>query len=68
MSKLTQTDWIWRDGEIIRWADAQLHVLSHSLRFGSAAFEAIRSYATPRGPALLCLDGLHHLFVNSSRI
>ena len=56
MSKLNATDWIWRDGEFVRWDDANLHVLSHSMQYGSAAFEGIRCYDTPRGPAIFRLD------------
>jgi branched-chain amino acid aminotransferase len=56
MSAITETGWIWRDGEFVRWADAQVHVLSHSLQFGSAAFEGIRCYATPQGPAIFRLE------------
>lgn len=55
MSRLTETEWIWRDGTFIRWADAQVHVLSHSMQFGSAAFEGIRCYHTPKGPAIFRL-------------
>ena len=68
MSKLTQTEWIWRDGEFIRWADAQVHVLSHSLQFGSSAFEGIRCYATPRGPAIFRLEDHLTRLVNSCKI
>jgi branched-chain amino acid aminotransferase len=56
MAKLTETEWIWRDGEFVRWADATVHVLCHSLQFGSSAFEGIRAYATPRGPAIFRLE------------
>ncbi len=55
MSRLEETEWIWRDGELIPWADATLHVLAHSMQFGSAAFEGIRCYATPKGPAIFRL-------------
>ena len=55
MSRITQTQWIWRDGEFIPWADATEHVLSHSMQFGSAAFEGIRCYSTPTGPAIFRL-------------
>ena len=41
MAKLPATEWIWRDGEFIRWNDAQVHVLSHSMQFGSSLFEGI---------------------------
>src|ERR1051325_10754891 len=56
MPPITATDWIWHDGEFIPWADAQVHVLCHSLQFGSSAFEGIRCYATPRGPAIFRLE------------
>jgi branched-chain amino acid aminotransferase len=66
--QLTQTDWIWRDGEFIRWEDAQMHVLSHSMQFGSSAFEGIRCYNTPRGPAIFRLEDHLQRLVNSCRI
>jgi branched-chain amino acid aminotransferase len=68
MSRITETDWIWRDGEFIPWADAQVHLLCHSLQFGSAVFEGIRCYATARGPAIFRLDDHLRRFVNSCRI
>ena len=40
-TKLTATDWIWRDGEFVRWEDANVHVLSHSMQYGSSAFEGV---------------------------
>lgn len=55
MAGISATDYIWRDGEFIPWADANVHVLSHSMQFGSAAFEGIRCYATPKGPAIFRL-------------
>ncbi|HTI65789.1 MAG TPA: branched-chain amino acid transaminase [Gemmatimonadaceae bacterium] len=56
MAKLTETEWIWHDGEFVRWQDATVHVLCHSLQFGSSAFEGIRCYSTPRGPAIFRLE------------
>jgi branched-chain amino acid aminotransferase len=55
MSQLAETQWIWRDGAFIPWADATIHVLSHSVQFGSSAFEGVRAYSTPRGPAIFRL-------------
>ena len=55
MARIGETEWIWRDGEFIRWQDAQIHVLAHSVQFGSAVFEGIRCYATPKGPAIFRL-------------
>ena len=36
--------WIWYDGQLVPWADAKLHVLSHGLHYGSCVFEGERAY------------------------
>src|SRR5215212_8496924 len=43
---------IWRNGEFLPWEDAQTHVLSHGLHYGTGVFEGIRCYETSRGPAI----------------
>jgi branched-chain amino acid aminotransferase len=43
------TEWIWADGEIVRWQDATLHVMSHVVHYGSSVFEGMRAYATKQG-------------------
>jgi branched-chain amino acid aminotransferase len=63
MYTLTETEWIWRDGTFVRWADATIHVMSHSVQYGSSVFEGIRCYETPAGPAIFRLqDHLVRLF------
>jgi branched-chain amino acid aminotransferase len=42
---------IWMDGEFVAWDEAQIHVLTHGLHYGSGVFEGIRAYETDRGPA-----------------
>lgn len=49
------TPWIWFNGELVPWDEAQVHVFAHVLHYGSSVFEGIRAYATPRGPAVLGL-------------
>jgi len=39
-----KTDKIWLDGEMVRWEDATIHVLTHALHYGTAYFEGIRCY------------------------
>jgi branched-chain amino acid aminotransferase len=68
MAKLKPTKWIWRDGEFIAWDDAQVHVLSHSMQFGSSIFEGIRCYSTPNGPAIFRLQDHLQRMMNSCRI
>jgi branched-chain amino acid aminotransferase len=47
---------IWLDGTIIPWKQATIHVMTHTLHYGSGAFEGIRCYATERGPAIFRLS------------
>lgn len=68
MAKLTTTEWIWRDGEFVAWQDATVHVLAHSMQFGSSAFEGVRCYDTPRGPAIFRLEDHLQRLLNSCRI
>lgn len=68
MSEIAATEWIWRNGAFIPWADAQVHVLSHSMQFGSSAFEGIRCYHTPAGPAIFRLREHLTRLRNSAKI
>lgn len=43
------------DGRIVPWAEAQVHVLTHGLHYGSGVFEGIRAYETPDGTAIFRL-------------
>ncbi len=47
MADITEVDYIWKNGEMIPWADATTHILSHSLHYGSGVFEGIRCYQNP---------------------
>jgi branched-chain amino acid aminotransferase len=49
---ITPTEKIWRNGELINWNDANVHVLTHALHYGSSVFEGIRCYETAKGPAV----------------
>ena len=53
---ITQVEKIWMDGELVDWADAKIHVLSHALHYGTGVFEGIRAYETSRGPAVWHMD------------
>ena len=43
---------IWLDGEFVDWDEAQIHVLTHALHYGTGVFEGVRAYDTERGPAI----------------
>ena len=68
MSKISESEWIWRDGEVVPWKDATLHVLAHAVQFGSAVFEGIRCYNTPKGPAIFRLREHLKRMYNSCKI
>jgi len=59
---------IWMNGELVDWDKAQVHILTHTLHYGTGVFEGIRAYATPNGPAIFRLtDHIKRLF-NSAHI
>jgi branched-chain amino acid aminotransferase len=47
-----KSEWIWMNGEFVAWDNANVHVLSHGLHYGSGVFEGIRCYETESGPAV----------------
>ena len=52
---IEKTEKIWMDGELVDWDDARIHVLTHTLHYGSGVFEGIRAYPTATGPAVFRL-------------
>jgi branched-chain amino acid aminotransferase len=51
---MQETEWIWLDGSLVRWSEAQVHVLTHALHYGLGVFEGIRCYE--------CHDGRSAVF------
>lgn len=62
------TELIWRDGKLVPWDDAQLHVMSHVVHYGSSIFEGIRAYKTPTGGAVFRLREHMRRFQDSAKI
>jgi branched-chain amino acid aminotransferase len=50
---------IWLDGRFVDWADAQVHVLTHTLHYGLGVFEGIRCYKTADGRSAVFRLGDH---------
>ncbi len=65
---LNASEWIWKDGEFIRWDDARVHILSTAVQFGSSIFEGVRAYETEDGPAIFRIDAHLRRFHDSARI
>ena len=60
---ITTTPKIWMNGELVDWDKAQIHVLTHTLHYGTGVFEGIRAYETADGPAVFRLtDHIERLF------
>ena len=62
------TSKVWMDGQLVDWEKATVHVLTHSLHYGTGAFEGIRCYATSDGPAVFRLREHMQRLVNSCKI
>jgi len=59
---------IWFDGKMVPWRDANIHVLTHSLHYGMGVFEGIRAYKTESGPAIFRLKEHVKRLFNGTKI
>jgi len=63
---MEQSKKIWMDGKLVKWKDAKIHVLTHTLHYGAGVFEGIRFYRTDDGSAVFRLkDHVERLFYSS---
>ncbi len=53
---LQPSEKIWMNGAFVNWADASVHLLTHSLHYGLAVFEGIRCYQGKSGSAVFRLQ------------
>jgi len=60
-------DTIWMDGEFVDWEDAQVHVLTHGLHYGTGIFEGVRCYDTEDGPAIFRWEDHLERFYDSGK-
>ena len=65
---ITSTPNIWMNGELVDWDKAQVHVLTHTLHYGTGVFEGIRAYETPNGTAIFRLTDHMKRLLNSAKI
>ncbi|WP_444996906.1 branched-chain amino acid transaminase [Aliikangiella sp. IMCC44359] len=59
---------IWFNGELKPWQEAQVHVLTHAIHYGSSVFEGIRVYDTPNGPQVFRLKEHVQRLFDSAKI
>ncbi|MEW6410219.1 MAG: branched-chain amino acid transaminase [Nitrospirota bacterium] len=57
---------IWMDGKFVDWADANVHILTHTLHYGLGVFEGIRCYKAKKGSAVFKLkEHIRRLFLSA---
>ena len=62
------TEKIWRNGQLIPWEQANIHVMSHVIHYGSSVFEGIRCYGQPSGAAVFRLPEHMQRLIDSAKI
>ena len=62
------TEKIWRNGQLIPWEQANIHVMSHVIHYGSSVFEGIRCYGQPSGAAIFRLPEHMQRLIDSAKI
>jgi branched-chain amino acid aminotransferase len=63
-----ESEFIWMDGELVPFVEANVHVISPTLHYGVGVFEGIRSYQTPQGPAIFRLRDHLERFLSSIQV
>ena len=65
----TNNKFIWKNGSFEKWEETSVHVLSHTIHYGTGVFEGLRAYKTEKGPAIFRLDDhTNRLFDAASKI
>ncbi|OCG11306.1 branched-chain amino acid aminotransferase [Gilliamella sp. wkB292] len=68
MGTTAKSDYIWLNGEMVPWADAKIHVMSHALHYGTSVFEGVRCYNTHKGPVIFRHKEHAQRLLNSAKI
>src|SRR5690606_37788235 len=68
MSMADRDGFIWMDGKLVPWREANIHVLTHSLHYGMGVLEGVRAYKTGSGTAIFRLPEHTRRLLNSARI
>lgn len=67
MAAINEAKYIWMDGKLVLWGEANVHILTHSLHYGNAVFEGTRAYKTDKGLAIFRLQDHTKRLFNSAK-
>lgn len=65
---MTKAQYIWMDGKMVEWDEANVHILTHTLHYGNGVFEGTRAYMTEDGLAIFKLEEHTKRLINSAKI
>ncbi|MDH4196918.1 MAG: branched-chain amino acid transaminase [Candidatus Aminicenantes bacterium] len=68
MSPFNENGLVWKNGRLVPWKDATIHLASHVIHYGSSLFEGFRAYGTPKGTAVFRLQSHTDRLFNSCKI
>jgi len=68
MSPFNENGKVWMNGKLVPWKDANIHIASHAVHYGSSIFEGFRAYQNTKGTAVLHLHAHIHRLFNSCKI
>jgi branched-chain amino acid aminotransferase len=68
MSPFSESGVVWKNGQLIPWKDATIHLASHVVHYGSCLFEGLRAYDTAKGTAIFRLQDHTRRLYNSCKI
>lgn len=68
MSMADRDGYIWFDGKMVPWREANVHVLTHTLHYGMGVFEGVRAYHTDQGAAIFRLQEHTERLLDSAKI
>ena len=68
MAGFAGTGKIWMNGKLVDWKDANIHIATHVIHYGSGVFEGARCYETPKGSACFRLEPHMRRLMESAKI
>ena len=68
MSPFDENAKVWMNGRLVPWSEANIHIASHVVHYGSSLFEGFRAYDTPKGTAVFRLEAHTKRLFNSCKM